>query len=120
AASSSLDAGNTTPDGAVRLSEQSDNFFDTPHLIRAGPEKRQREALYERQPSRHFQRSARPLSSHTAKHLQRSARHPAATAPSTLRRSAKHSHFRCGATIFVTRPTLVSPAYRLSCLSMAQ
>jgi hypothetical protein len=30
------------------------------------------------------------------------------------------SAFYFGATIFVTRPTLVSPAYRLSCLSMAQ
>ena len=29
-------------------------------------------------------------------------------------------HFLLGATIFVTRPTLVSPAYRLSCLSIAQ
>jgi hypothetical protein len=28
--------------------------------------------------------------------------------------------YRFGATIFVTLPTLVSPAYRLSCLSITQ
>jgi hypothetical protein len=38
-----------------------------------------------------------------------------------LRLSAfDHDHFFVGAIIFVTRPTLVSPAYRLSCLSITQ
>ena len=38
-------------------------------------------------------------------------------APAEIHRSSRHF---LGATILVMRPTLVSPAYRLSCLSMTQ
>ena len=51
-------------------------------------------------------------------HLQRDG--PAEAGHYDYHGPAEAGHYFFGATIFVTRPTLVSPAYRLSCLSITQ